>query len=541
VSRAPAKGDTQAKGARTKKPVGSRTFERRRRRESARGTRRHATRQRAKLARGRSALGLRAHLARVPAAAWVCALVAFLNGAAWSIITPPFQGRDEPDHFAYVQQLAETGTLPHSAEGGLSPQEELVLQGVHQYEVKLAPQNPAISTASEQRALARDLASGSSTVGSGDAGVATSEPPLYYALETIPYALGGGNTLAQLELMRLSGALLAAITALLAFFFLRELLPGVPWASTVGAACVAVQPLFGFMSGTVNSDVLLYTICAAIFLCLARAFRRGFTMPSAIALGVLSAVGFLTKLNFAGIAAGALVGLILLTVREVRRTGRRGIRQLGAALGIGASPLLIYAIVKGVSIHSTPGSLSLGAFAYQRASLPGEMSYIWQLYLPPLPGMKHVFPGIFMLRDIWFNRSVGLYGWLDTQFPDWVDNLALVPAGAIALLCARALYLQRGALRARVAELSAYAAIGVGVLVMVGAASYSSSIATEGVKGFGDPRYLLTLLPLLGAVVALAVRGGRRRWAPTIGAAILVAFLAHDLFSQLQVVARYYG
>jgi len=42
----------------------------------------------------------------------VCALVALLNAACWSFITPPFQVPDEQDHFAYVQQLAETGHLP---------------------------------------------------------------------------------------------------------------------------------------------------------------------------------------------------------------------------------------------------------------------------------------------------------------------------------------------------------------------------------------------------------------------------------------------
>jgi len=32
-----------------------------------------------------------AALRRVPRAAWICALVAFLNAACWSLITPPFQ------------------------------------------------------------------------------------------------------------------------------------------------------------------------------------------------------------------------------------------------------------------------------------------------------------------------------------------------------------------------------------------------------------------------------------------------------------------
>ena len=42
----------------------------------------------------------------------MCALVAFLNATAWALIVPPFQGKDETDHFAYVEQLAENGSLP---------------------------------------------------------------------------------------------------------------------------------------------------------------------------------------------------------------------------------------------------------------------------------------------------------------------------------------------------------------------------------------------------------------------------------------------
>ncbi|HXC23770.1 MAG TPA: hypothetical protein VNU28_04225, partial [Solirubrobacteraceae bacterium] len=55
------------------------------------------------LSRGSSAV--RRAFARIPRAAWVCALIAFLNAACWSLVTPPFQVTDEPDHVAYVQEL----------------------------------------------------------------------------------------------------------------------------------------------------------------------------------------------------------------------------------------------------------------------------------------------------------------------------------------------------------------------------------------------------------------------------------------------------
>jgi 4-amino-4-deoxy-L-arabinose transferase-like glycosyltransferase len=382
-----------------------------------------------------------------------------------------------------------------------------------------------------------DVGRSLSPVGSGEAGVATSEPPLYYAIETVPYALGGGNTLTQLELMRWVSALMAAITAFLIFFFIREILPSVPWAATIGAACTAVQPLFGFMSGTLNPDSLLYLISAAALLCLARGFRRGFTPRLALTTGIVIALGFLTKLNFIGLAVGLFAGLILLSMRE--RSSRRGLEtflSLAIATGIGLSPVILYLLVNLGSNHPALGAASSAS----HKSILHEINYIWEFYLPRLPGMTHYFAGVTTFRDIWFDRSIGLYGWIDTEFPNWVDNVALVLVGAIALLCARELILRRGVLRARLPELMSYMAVGIGILLLVGAASYNSYINSEGVEGFGDPRYLLPLLPLLGAIVTLAIRGARR-WAPATGAVILVAFLAHDIFSQLQVIARYYG
>jgi 4-amino-4-deoxy-L-arabinose transferase-like glycosyltransferase len=488
----------------------------------------------------RLSIGMPGLLRRVPSAALVCASIAFLNAAAWSLIVPPFQGKDESEHFAYVEQLAENGTLPESATGAYSPGESLVLGGLHYQEVVHAPETPAISSEAEQRTLMQDVNAGASLRGTGNAGVAASEPPLYYALETIPYALGGSNLLTKLQLMRLLGALFGAITALLCFLFIREVLPGTPWAATVGGLCVALQPLLAFMSGSVNPDSLFYAVSAAVFLCLARAFRRGLSRRLAVALGAAIAIGFLTKLNFVGLALGVFLGLALLAARGLRARGRRGLYPPALAAGIGVVPVALYAVRNILTNRPTFGIVSGGTGLVTTHSLLHQISYIWQLYLPRLPGMTPYFAGIATYKDIWFDRSVGLYGWMDTVFPTWVDNVALVLAAAVALLLIRELLRRRAALRARTAELVVYATMTLGVLVLIGASSYVSDVLGRG-AAFGEPRYLLPLLPLLGAALALAVRGAGRRWAPVVGAALVVLFLGHDVFSQLQTIARYYG
>jgi len=476
----------------------------------------------------------------VPAAAWVCAAVALLNAACWSLITPPLQGIDEPDHVAYVQELAETGQLPSAgASNELSQEESVVYEDLHQGPMRFNPQFPAMSSDAEQRQLDRDLAARSPPVGAVNAGTAASEPPLYYALETIPYVLGSsGNLLDRVQLMRLLSGLIAAVAVLLTFLFVRETLPGTPWAWTAGALAVALMPALGFVAGAVNPEVLLVAVSAALFYLLARAFRRGLTRHGALAIGGLAAVGFLAKLNFVGLAPGVLMGLSMLALRAPRASRRSAVRAAAAAVLLACAPVALY-----VCANAVTGGPALGAAAAAlqlvKGPIPSEVSYIWQFYLPRLPGMWSYFPGILTTRELWFDGLIGRFGWDDVFFPAWAYSVALAPAAAIACLGVRALVLERELLRPRVLEIATYAVMAAGLLLLVGANSFISQHTGAG-GPYWQPRYLLPLLPLFAAGMALAARGAGR-WGPPAGVVIVVLVFANDLFGQLQTVARYYG
>jgi 4-amino-4-deoxy-L-arabinose transferase-like glycosyltransferase len=476
----------------------------------------------------------------------VCALLAVLNAGCWSLLTPPFQATDEPSHFAYAQLLAETGRLPSNAEGDVSLEEETVVKAVHEVEVQWHPEVQTISSPAALRGLHEALTLPLDRVGPGGAGVATAEPPLYYALEVIPYDLASsGNLLDRLEAMRLLSALMAGLTAFFAFLFVRELLPRLPWAWAVAGLGVALTPMLAATSGALTPDAMLSAVCAALFFCLARAFKRGLTRKRAVAIGVVAALGFLTKLNFIGLAPGVMLGLVVLAFRGTgeRSDGTRSRRAFGAmaiAAGIAIAPVLVYVASNLVQHHNALGIVSHAARVTGAQQSPlHELEYIWQFYLPRLPGMFNFFPGISSIRQLWFARAVGLYGWLDTEFVPWVYNLALVPAALIAVLALRTLIVRRGALRRRLSELAVYLVMAVGLLGLIAADSYSA-LAIEG-PGYIQPRYLLPLLALGAAMLAAAARGAGRRLGPAAGALIVTLFLAHDLFSQLLVVSRFYG
>jgi 4-amino-4-deoxy-L-arabinose transferase-like glycosyltransferase len=476
----------------------------------------------------------------VPLAGWICAAVAVLNAACWALITPPFQVPDEPPHFAYVKQLAKNHRLPTTSGTEYTHEEEIALGDLGQGHISLLPPSGTIASLAQQHKLERDLTTAAHLPleGSRAAGVANSQPPLYYLLETIPYGLGSeGNLLARLTLMRLFSSLFAGFTAMFVFLFLREALPG---TRALWAACglgIAFAPLLGFMSGAVNPDSLLFAVSAALFWSLARAFRLGLTYRRAALIGTAIAVGLLTKLNFIGLLPGAILGLGVLALRMARSSRAGAARAFGLGIGIAIGPLVLLGAVD-LATSQTLGTVSSSiSSTTHHGSILAALSYTWQLFLPRLPGMQSYDPGLFTTRQIWFDGFVGQYGWVETAFPGWVYDVALVPAIAILVACGRTLVTLRGTILRRWAELLVYAVMGLGTAAIIGGAAYFFPSAGS----FTQARYLLPLLPLFAAVLGLAVKGVGRRWEAVAGAALVTAMMADDIFSQLLVISRYYG
>jgi 4-amino-4-deoxy-L-arabinose transferase-like glycosyltransferase len=457
------------------------------------------------------------------------------------VITPPFQVPDEVSHFAYVKQIAEAHALPSSHSGEFSAEEVDALSDLHEVPLPWLPPTGAISSRAEQQKLQRDLvrADAEPHEGSNAAGVATTEPPLYYALEAIPYTVGLRATLlTRLALMRWLSALFAGVTALFVFLFLRETSPATPAGWVAGGLSIAFAPLLGFMSGSVNPDSLLFAMSAAAFWALARAFRNGLTQRRSAVIGAIAAAGILTKLNFLGLLPGILAGLAVLAWKMAPSSRSSAYRTFALGAGIAITPIVAVTIAKsagnGVGVTSISHDLSQ---LTRHGSIFSAISSSWQLFLPRLPGMKPYDAGFFMTREVWFNGFVGQYGIVDTAFPEWVYTVAGIVGFSILLACARMLFVLRRTVRQRVAELAVYAVMSLGLLLLIGTAAFVGAEA----ESYTQARYLLPLLALFAAGLALAIRTAGRRWEPVLGATLVLFFLADDIFSQLLVIGRFYG
>jgi hypothetical protein len=497
----------------------------------------------AKLAR-RAVASARRTLARPPRAAYWCALIGMLNALAWGIIVPPFEVPDENAHYAYVQQLAEVRALPHeqSVYTGLSPREDAILAVIHAFEIPGDAANPAPLTEVEQRQLQVVEHEKLSAYGSGDALSAASNPPLYYVLETIPYAISPSHgVLNRLALMRALSAIFAGFTVFFVFMFLRELLPGTRWVWPVGAIAVALQPLFAFISGGVNNDALLYTFAAALFFAVARMFRRGLDEETGVAIGAALGIGLLAKFTLLGVAPGAALAVVC-GIWRARRTGRHvALRGAAIAAAFAAIPALLYLTLAKRAV--TSGTLGPGGATISVPNVPtglrGELDHIWQLFLPTIPGLGPNQFSTVQLWHEWFLGLIGRFGWLDTRFPYWVYLVAAPIAIALVLAAIAELARERERTWRHADQLVVYVAMVLGLCVEIGVQSYRSLVTNAG--AFEQPRYLLSALCVYAAIVALAARVPGRRWGLVIGALIVMLALAHDVFSQLQAIARYYA
>jgi hypothetical protein len=479
------------------------------------------------------------------ASAAACAAVVVAAAGGWALATPALHVPDEPQHVAYAQYLAETGKLPRPIPGGVfSPEEATLFAGASFNNVVGNPTGRPPWSSQQDRAIDDALAADPGRRPDGAGTNATNNPPLYYALEVIPYKLAsGGDFLDRLLAMRILSVLLAGLAAAFAFLFLRELLPGTPWAWPAGALAVAVQPLVGFVSGGVNNDAGLLAAGTAVLWLVARAFRRGLDRPTAIGIGAAMGLGVVTKVTVAALAPGLLVVLAVLVLRAAPGVARRRVLALaGLALAVAAVPGVLYVVLNGTvwdrSLWSNgiPGSAE--ATGGRPALLSEYLSYVWQFYLPRLPFLTDQQVGL-PVFNVWFKGVIGRYGWLDTTFPEWVYTVALCVFGAVAALAGRALWHGRRALARRRGEVLAYAALVGGLLLVVGWSGYSGRLANGFI--FEQARYLVPLAGLYGAFVALAARGAGRRLGPAVGAGLVVLGCGHLLLSVLLVVGRYYA
>jgi hypothetical protein len=496
-------------------------------------------------------------------AGWLFAIAA-LNFACWALITPSFQAPDEVDHFAYTQSLVERGEAPSRNPGSplarWSSAESLALEDMSFFtDHQVGDTKPPWVPLQEHRYHAQVAALRPRSDDGGGNETAATHGPIYYAALAPAYAIAGSSPFSQLTLMRLTSALIGALTVLFTFLLARELAPGRPWLAVLAALLVAYQPMYGFISGVVNNDVGVNAGAAALELLMIRALRRGVTLPWGLLTGGLLLALPLVKGTAYSLYPVAGVAFLAALWRHHRRcrheggaAGRRpasrASRSQSTAAGwVGVA--LGAAVVYELSAHyanafepSGGGTVAAANASVANEALAhplGYLGYLWEVFLPRLSFMAPHFEGLgWPAYTIFVKRGWGAFGWYDVFFPKWVFVailLAMLLVPLLGVLAARVewQFVRRNLLEAAILLLTPIAVV----------AGFEAAFYTTGSRPllaeFG--RYAFPAIGPLAVLVVAALHALGRRRALIAGSGLLVGMLALSFAAQLLTLSAFYA
>jgi hypothetical protein len=477
-------------------------------------------------------------------AAWLF-VIAALNFGSWAVITPAFHAPDEVDHFAYTQSLAERGKAPsrdaRSPRPRWSSAESLALEDTSFFTDHQVGDTRVPWLASQQRyyeTRARTLHPTSSDGGGNE--TAATHGPIYYAALAPAYAVASSSPFSQLTLMRLTSALIGALTVLFTYLLVRELAPNTRWLAALPALFVAYEPMFGFISGAVNNDVGVNAGAAALEWLLIRLLRRGVTIPWGLLTGVLLILLPIVKGTAYSLYPVAGIAFVAALWRHHRRSDLAGWGALAAGLVAMREFSLHVAGIFEASGGNTPGIGSTVSATSSAASDPlGYLSYLWEVFLPRLSFMAPHFENTGVPAfTIFVERGWGAFGWYDVFFPRWLFVVILVAMLAVPPLGVLAALRERVVLRRKLVELGIVLLFPIAVVAGFEAAFYTHG-SRPVIAEFG--RYAFPAIGPLAALAAGSLYAFGRHGALVVGSGMLVAMLGLSYAGQLVTLTGFFA
>jgi 4-amino-4-deoxy-L-arabinose transferase-like glycosyltransferase len=464
--------------------------------------------------------------------------VAAVLSVAWTFSTAPLQGPDEPAHFNYTQHLAETGHKPTVVTGTMPDSTQvasaLFLMNLDQL-AGVADARPSWAPVEERRIddVLRQVGEKGEEDGAGPNPLAKN-PPLYYALNTIPYYVGSvGSFWDRLIVMRLGSGLLLLITITCTWFAAAELFRS-SWPRLLAAGAVGLLPEMTAMSGLINSDNLLVAVWSAFTWAAVRTARRGATPLRVLALCALAAASLLTHGRGTAILPALVVTLIVGLVRH-----RLSVKEMALALAPGAALLLVALAVYKFALAPTGGAYGGEVTLGGRSTIRGLLSNVWQFYFPRLPGMEVRNGPAYGFHQVFIESFYGRFATLEVGYPTVIYSL-LQAASVIGLAGLAAGVVSRWpAVRAHWAEIVVVVAIAGSMIGLLHVASYRA--LTTGTDPLITGRYLLPVVACFGLAVAFTVSSLRPRASALVGTVVLTSLLALNLAGLMLTLTRFYA
>jgi 4-amino-4-deoxy-L-arabinose transferase-like glycosyltransferase len=223
----------------------------------------------------------------------VLILAFIILSLAYSIVNPLHEATDELRHYRFVQHIVQRGTLPVQGEGGCSA------QGHHPplYYAAAALATSWIDTG--QDVCYEPPLNPFWAYHYWDVGVDNKNQYMHGEDEAFPWT---GAALAA-HLSRMVNILIGAGVVLVTYLIGRAIWPQRLYLAFGGAAIVAFNPMFLFMAGAINNDVIAALAGAAVTLAAVRLLRdeEGLRWQWGLVFGLLYGLALLSKFNLAAI------------------------------------------------------------------------------------------------------------------------------------------------------------------------------------------------------------------------------------------------
>ena len=334
---------------------------------------------------------------------------AFLLSVSFAVKVPLDHNPDESSHRDYIRLMVEQkGLVMFVPSKGRKPLPAPVIEKMQAREGM---------TELPEGAISRDEAH---------------QPPLYYALAALVFAITGGGSLLALRLVALPFQL---ATVWIAWKAGRDLFPKRPELAPALAAFVALLPTQAQLGGAISNDATTHFFCALIVWRMARFFaphiappHRAYAWGEGALLGLFFGLGLLTKLTVLQLYPVLFVACAL-AIKQKRITFADTLGVFGAAVLVGlalAAPwlarnqmlygdFLAQTIYKATGPNFSPSAISQ-AFGwsgedYARNVGLRSLASFWYFLAPDLPPKQFVGPPILLLLALGLSLLplLGLY------------------------------------------------------------------------------------------------------------------------------------
>jgi hypothetical protein len=429
---------------------------------------------------------------------WLALLCHVVLALGYALKTPSFEGPDESDHYAYAWHVGNARSLP------LAPA-LVATRGLPQTDGAALAHHPPLYYALLGAAL---VASGRDDTVFGpriNPAFGVPEQPSRH----LKYLHGSGQGDITLQILRRVSVLLGALTLLCVHRLGRALCPTQPRIADLAALLVACLPMFSFLHGVLNNDVLATTLATATTLALVRVLQADTVrLGHGAWLGTLLGLSLLTKLTTLFLLPLAAVVFVVVLVRA-RANG-----QVARTVAIGALAVAIatalsgWWFVRNAQLYGDPLALTVHDMAFQ--PIPPELRWAW-------------WSGTF-LPDV-FVSLLGCFGWFSLRPHALLVGIGLgvTAIALLGLLLALRTHERRG--NAPCAPRAPWLLLLALLLVFAGAAKFNWT-APQPQARLLFPAIGPAAVLLAAGLVRLAPRARWRRWllALPIGIAGIVFF-----------------